>query len=39
MIAAIVKPPSSSMRHHAPSVGIHLPIPNERIADQTLNQM
>ena len=34
-----MKNDSSPMRAHAPSVGIHLPTPNERIAAQTPNQM
>jgi hypothetical protein len=33
------KNPSSAMRAHAPSVGIHLPMPNDRIAAHTPNQM
>src|SRR4051794_904480 len=33
------KNPSSRMRAHAPSVGIHLPTPNDRIAAHTPNQM
>ena len=28
-----------SMRHQAPTVGIHLPTPKDRIADHTENQM
>src|SRR3954467_477908 len=39
MITVSVNPPSSAIRTHAPIVGIHLPIPKERIADQTANQM
>src|ERR671937_407927 len=34
-----VKKPRSSIRPHAPTVGIHFPTPNERIAAQTANQM
>src|SRR3954463_11692190 len=34
-----VKKPSSRIRAHAPSVGIHLPMPNESTAAHTPNQM
>ena len=34
-----VKKLSSAIRAHAPSVGIHLPTPNDRIAAHTPNQM
>jgi hypothetical protein len=34
-----VNPPSSAIRLQAPIVGIHLPIPKERIAAHTANQM
>src|SRR3954452_15914162 len=33
------KKPSRAMRAQAPSVGIHLPTPKDRIAAQTPNQM
>ena len=33
------KNPSSAMRAQAPSVGIHLPTPKDRIAAHTPNQM
>src|SRR5438876_3928168 len=39
MITLKVKNARSAMRAHAPSVGIHLPIPNDRIAAHTPNQM
>src|SRR4051794_4014529 len=39
MITVATKPPSTTMRTHAPIVGIHLPIPNDRIAAHTANQM
>ena len=35
----IANNPITSIRHHAPRVGIHFPIPNERIAEYTENQI
>src|SRR3954449_1310339 len=34
-----VKPPSTPIRTQAPIVGIHLPMPNDRMAAHTANQM
>ena len=34
-----VKPPSTAIRTKAPIVGIHLPMPKDRIAAHTANQM
>ena len=39
MTTLSVKNASSTIRTQAPSVGIHLPTPNDRIAAQTPNQM
>src|SRR3954454_4633261 len=39
MTTLSVKNPRSPIRAQAPRVGIHLPIPNDRIAAQTPNQM
>src|SRR5690348_7930818 len=39
MITVSVKNESTMTRTHAPIVGIHLPIENERIAAHTANQM
>src|SRR3954454_10470082 len=39
MITVRVNPPSSAIRPHAPIVGIHLPMPKDRIAAHTANQM
>src|SRR3954454_6998443 len=39
MITVRVNPPSRAIRPHAPIVGIHLPMPKERIAAHTANQM
>jgi len=39
MIVVMVNRPISRIRHQAPSVGIHLPTPNYRMADHTENQM
>src|ERR1700754_4826503 len=39
MITLIVKKLSSTIRAHAPSVGIHLPMPKLSTAAQTANQM
>src|SRR3954453_9085103 len=38
-ITVKTKTPSTTMRTHAPIVGIHLPMPKERIAAHTANQM
>src|SRR4051812_7278342 len=39
MTTLTVKKPSTTTRTHAPIVGIHLPIENDRIAADTPNQM
>ena len=39
MIVVSVKKPSMIIRDHAPIVGIHLPMPNDRIAATVPNQM
>src|SRR4051812_17940862 len=39
MMTLRVKKESSTIRAHAPSVGIHLPMPNESTAAHTANQM
>ena len=39
MTTVIEKNPSTIMRPQAPTVGIHLPTPKERIAAHTENQM
>src|SRR5689334_14056727 len=39
MITDSVKKPSSPIRAHAPSVGIHLPMPKDSTAAHTPNQM
>src|SRR6478609_2777467 len=39
MITVSVKPASTITRTHAPMVGIHFPIENDRIAAHTANQM
>ena len=39
MIVVRVKKPSMMIRDHAPIVGIHLPMPKDRIAATVPNQM